>query len=62
MTTPDLDGLADAFCAAHALCTLAIQTGGDPDGWLQDLKSCAQDGIDLIGMMRRMDTPDGWSP
>ena len=48
--------------ADHAACLDEMIRTGETDGWLADLKSCAMDGIDLIEMVRRMDTPDGWSP
>ncbi len=62
MTAPDLDKLQEAFAAAIDTCLDEMIRTGETDGWLADLKSCAMDGIDLIETVRKIDTPDGWSP
>jgi hypothetical protein len=62
VTAPDFDKLHRAFAAAIVACLDEMIRTGEVDGWLADLKSCAMDGIDLIEMVRRMDTPDGWVP
>jgi len=62
VTAPDLDKLQEAFAAAIDTCLDEMIRTGETDGWLADLKSCAMDGIDLIETVRKIDTPDGWSP